>query len=83
MTNDYSSRNLKAVFMPGRSFVEVRARLAAQPMMIWAKCGECGGDLYADAPADSETAPITYACDYCELAWDSEGRPERYYEGGP
>ena len=70
------------VFMPGNSLTEIRARLAVQPPMFFAKCGNCGGELDAYAPADSESAPITYDCDYCELSWDSEGRPERYYEGG-
>ena len=70
------------VFMPGSSITEIRARLALQPSMIFAKCGSCGEDLDAYAPADSESAPITYDCYECELAWDSAGSPERYQEGG-
>ena len=70
------------VFMPGNSFAEVRARLALQPSMIPAKCGNCCDDLDVDAPADCESAPITYSCYGCELAWGSNGTPERYYAGG-
>ena len=59
-----------------------QARRALQPSMIFAKCGNCGVDLDVDAPADSESAPITYSCYECELAWDSSGKPTRYEEWG-
>jgi hypothetical protein len=71
----------KRVFMPGNSFEEIQARLEAQPFMVFAKCGHCGGELDVYAPADSTTAPITYDCYECELLWDSDGSPEKYELG--
>ena len=68
--------------MPGSSFSEIRARLALQPSMRFARCGNCDGELDADAPSESEAASITYIRWPCELAWDAHGRPERYEEGG-
>jgi hypothetical protein len=65
--------------MPGDSFTEIGARLEAQPSMVFAKCGHCGGGLVASAPDDSLSAPITYDCWQCELAWDSSGRPKRFF----
>jgi hypothetical protein len=76
--------NKKRVFMPGNSFTEIRARLAEQPFMVFAKCGHCGDEMEAYAPSDNETAPITYDCYECELAWDSNGSPQNFTPGwGP
>ena len=72
----------KKVFMPGNSFADIRARLSLQPSMIPAECGICEGYLDAYAPSDSECASITYSCYECELAWDADGRPQNYEEGG-
>lgn len=65
--------------MPGEP---ARARMALQPSMNFPTCGNCGCELDVDAPADSESAPISYSCFECELAWSGNGTPERYEQGG-
>jgi hypothetical protein len=69
----------KRVFMPGNSFEEIEARLEAQPAMVCAKCGHCGGELDVFVLADSLTQPVTYDCHECELTWDSNRRPTKFF----